>query len=82
MQPVALVAWAARGVDQPEGIRREPKADEDEDGEVRSEGSGPQSLPRAAQAANVTGVTRTTLRNNNNNNNNNNNRSIKPPSPQ
>ena len=30
-------------VDAPEGIRREPKAYEDEEGAVRSEGSGPQS---------------------------------------
>ena len=28
-------------VDAPEGIRREPKADEDDEGAVRSERSGP-----------------------------------------
>jgi len=33
----------ASAVDAPEGIRRELKADEDDNGAVRSEGSGPQS---------------------------------------
>ena len=40
----------ARNLDAPEGIRREPKAYEDDNGEVRSEGSGPQSWARAATA--------------------------------
>ncbi len=40
--------------------------DEDDDGAVRSEGSGPQSLPRAWQAPDVTGVLRTNTRHKNN----------------
>gem|GEM_PF-1413558 len=58
-KPGVAVAWGARGVDKPEGIRREPKADEDDDGAVRSEGSGPQSLTRAPQATATPGVKRT-----------------------
>ncbi|KAG1440801.1 hypothetical protein G6F55_013399 [Rhizopus delemar] len=45
--PVGVVGVAARNLDAPEGIRREPEADEDDDGGVRSEGSGPQSWARA-----------------------------------
>ena len=44
--------WAhggARRSDAPDGNRREPKADEVEDGEVRSERSGPQSQARPAR---------------------------------
>ncbi|MFC0261006.1 hypothetical protein, partial [Achromobacter marplatensis] len=40
-QPVGGVGLMARNLDAPEGIRREPQADEDDNGEVRSEGSGP-----------------------------------------
>ncbi|CAB3704841.1 hypothetical protein LMG3431_05634 [Achromobacter pestifer] len=78
-QPGAVVAGGARGVDKPEGIRREPQAYEDDEGEVRSERSGPQSLTRAPPATTAPGVSRTTTvtittttANNNNNNNNNN----------
>ncbi|KAG1319367.1 hypothetical protein G6F63_014776 [Rhizopus arrhizus] len=46
-QLVGGVGMTARNLDAPEGIRREPKADEDDDGAVRSEGSGPQSWARA-----------------------------------
>ena len=53
---VASVAWGARGVGKPKGIRREPKAYEDDAGEARSERSGPQSLTRAPQATDVAGV--------------------------
>jgi hypothetical protein len=45
----------ARNLDAPEGIRREPQADEDDNGEVRSEGSGPQSWARAIRPTPPTG---------------------------
>ncbi len=56
LEPGAAVARGERGVDKPEGNRREPKADEVDEGEVRSEGSGPQSWPRSPRAAAVPGV--------------------------
>jgi hypothetical protein len=51
-EPGVARARGARGVDAPEGIRRQPPAsgNEDDEGRVRSEGSGPQSLPRALDA--------------------------------
>ena len=45
----------ARNLDAPEGIRREPKAYEDDNGEVRSEGSGPQSWARAIRPTPLAG---------------------------
>ncbi len=56
LEPGAAVARGERGVDKPEGNRREPKADEVDEGKVRSEGSGPQSWPRSPRAAAVPGV--------------------------
>ena len=45
----------AGNLDAPEGIRREPKAYEDDDGAVRSERSGPQSWAPASQPARAQG---------------------------
>ncbi|KAG1404629.1 hypothetical protein G6F59_012623 [Rhizopus arrhizus] len=58
---VGAVSVTARNLDAPEGIRREPKADEDDDGGVRSEGSGPQSWARVAMTLTPTGNLRSTI---------------------
>jgi len=56
------VALTARNLDAPEGIcRNSPKAgDEDDEGDVRSEGSGPQSWARAVRATATMGDLRST----------------------
>ncbi|MNR19280.1 hypothetical protein D3C85_1360630 [compost metagenome] len=58
-EPAASGAPNAWGVDEPKGIRREPKAYEDDAGEARSEGSGPKSLTRAFGAPDAAGVLKT-----------------------
>jgi len=60
-QPVGGVGRMARNLDAPEGIRREPQADEDDNGEVRSEGSGPQSWARAIRPTPPTGDPRSPI---------------------
>ena len=55
-----MASRGARGVDKPrESEGKAVGLDEDDDGAVRSEGSGPQSWPRAPRDATVPDVLRT-----------------------